>query len=264
MSTDTIVLERSGITPFLHRYEAPARVGLKVNAYRGYEVEGLARALAAPDLADCPLECVMVGDSYFMTHLGRSSTVLSGPEEREWAMSTLVALVAEVREALDAFFPAHRRPFLLADLPDGATGEVPLALAAGERFRAAGADAVKLELAGDRDLDCLQALAVSGCTALGHLGYTPQSGALSRHGDTLDGARQMFAQARRVRDAGAAGLIVEMVSEPVNQALSLPTADGIPLYSVFSGRAEFGGQSLNIWDAVVRPARGSRFFPPPR
>ncbi|MGF1431047.1 3-methyl-2-oxobutanoate hydroxymethyltransferase [Kitasatospora sp. LaBMicrA B282] len=262
MSTDTIVLERSGITPFLHRYQAPARVGLKVNAYRGYEVEGLARALAAPDLADCPLECVMVGDSYFMTHLGRSSTVLADAAEREWALGTLVGLVAEVRAALDACFPAHRRPFLLADLPDGATATPAAALAAGERFRAAGADAVKVELAGDRDLECLEALALTGGTTLGHLGYTPQRGALSRHGDSVEDAQRMFARARRVRDAGAAGLIVEMVSEPVNQALSRPDPDGIPLYSVFSGRAEWGGQSLNVWDAVVRPAGRSRFFPP--
>ncbi|MFD7448433.1 3-methyl-2-oxobutanoate hydroxymethyltransferase [Kitasatospora sp. NPDC059827] len=262
MSTDTVVLEHSGLAPFLRRYDAPSRVGLKVNAYRGYEVEGLARALEAPELADCPLECVMVGDSYFMTHLGRPSTALADDAEREWAMATLTGLVAEVREAIDAHFPAHRRPFLLADLPDGATASPAAALAAGERFRAAGADAVKVELAGDGDLDCLEALARTGGTTLGHLGYTPQRGELSRHGDSVEGAERMFAQARRVRDAGAAGLIVEMVSEPVNRALSRPDAAGIPLYSVFSGRAEWGGQSLNVWDAVVRPARGGRFFPP--
>jgi hypothetical protein len=31
---------------------------------------------------------------------------------------------------------------------------------------------------------------------------------------------------------------------------------------VFSGRARWGGQSLNIWDAVVRPARNAKYFPP--
>ncbi len=262
MSTETIVLERSGIAPFLRRYDSPARMGLKVNAYRDYEVEGLARALDAPDLADCPLECVMVGDSYFMTHLGRSSTALTHPDEWEWALRTLVKLVAQVRTALNAAFPVHRRPFLLADLPDGATRDVAAALSAGARFREAGADAVKAEVADGRDLECLEALAANGLTALGHLGYAPQRGVLTRHGDTPDGASRMFAQARRVRDAGARGLIVEMVSEPVNQALSRPDPAGIPLYSVFSGRAAWGGQSLNVWDAVVRPARGSRFFPP--
>ncbi|WP_149183705.1 3-methyl-2-oxobutanoate hydroxymethyltransferase [Streptomyces sp. TRM49041] len=250
------------LSPYLWRYGSPAQLGLKVNAYRGYEIEGLAQALRTPDLADSPVECVMVGDSYFMTHLGRPGTVMSGAAEQEWALATLVGLVAEVRKSTDAEFTAARRPFLLADLPDGATRDTGTARAAAGRFAAAGADAVKVEVAGEAELRCVEAVAATGLPTLAHLGYTPQLTRLGRHGDAVDDAMELFAQARRARDAGACGLIVEMVSEPVNQALSRPHPEGLPVYSVFSGRARWGGQSLNLWDAVVRPAKAGRYFPP--
>ncbi|WP_129306970.1 3-methyl-2-oxobutanoate hydroxymethyltransferase [Streptomyces sp. L2] len=250
------------LAPYLRRYTSPAQLGLKINAYRGYEIEGLAEALAVPDLADSPVECVMVGDSYFMTHLGRPGTVMSGAAERDWALTTMAGLVDEVRDALDRHFTPDRVPFLLADLPDGATASPAAARQAAARFRAAGADAVKIEVAGDSELACVEAVAATGLPVLAHLGYTPQLTALTRHGDAVDDALGLFAEARRARDAGACGLVVEMVSEPVNQALSRPHPAGLPLYSVFSGRARWGGQSLNLWDAVVRPARPGRYFPP--
>ncbi|MEU5210125.1 3-methyl-2-oxobutanoate hydroxymethyltransferase [Streptomyces sp. NPDC020742] len=265
MTVDTTVARpaaAAALAPYLHRYDSPAQLGLKINAYRGYEVEGLAEALRVPDLHDAPVECVMVGDSYFMTHLGRSGTTLTGDAEQEWGLATLTGLVAEVRKAMDAEFPAARRPFLLADLPDGATRSPATARAAADRFVAAGADAVKIEVAGEGEFDCIEAVAATGTPTLAHLGYTPQSGGLARHGDALDGALALFAQARRARAAGGCGLIVEMVSEAVNQALSRPHPEGLPLYSVFSGRARWGGQSLNLWDAVVRPVPGGRYFPP--
>jgi ketopantoate hydroxymethyltransferase len=263
MSADLTAPPLTGaLAPYLWRHESPAQLGLKINAYRGHEIEGLAKALRAPDLVDSPVECVMVGDSYFMTHLGRSTTVMSGAAERDWALSTMVGLVAEVREAMDREFAPSRTPFLLADLPDGTTAGPAAARAAAARFTRAGADAVKIEVDGADQLRCVEAVAATGLPTLAHLGYTPQLTSLGRHGDAVDDALELFARARRARDAGACGLIVEMVSEPVNQALSRPHPAGLPVYSVFSGRARWGGQSLNLWDAVVRPANQGRYFPP--
>lgn len=252
----------SALAPYLHRYRVPAQLGIKINAYRDYEVAALAQAVRTPALRDSPIECVMVGDSYFMTHLGRPSTVLAGAAEHRWGLDCLAGLTAEVRATLDREFPADRRPFLLADMPDGTTASTASARAAAARFAEAGADAVKIEVTGPREVRCVAAVAQAGALTLAHIGYAPQRAVLSRHGETLEEALALFAQARRLRDAGACGLIVEMVSEPVNQALARPHRDGIPVYSVFSGRARWGGQSLNVWDAVVRPARGTRYFPP--
>ncbi|MGH2689241.1 MAG: hypothetical protein ACRDKW_10610, partial [Actinomycetota bacterium] len=115
------------------RYEDPGHVGLKVNLYRAWEVAGLGMALAQEDLRNCPIECVMVGDSYLMTHLGRSSTRVE-PAERQWALETLAALVAEVRGALAAELTNGRRPFLIADFPDGWALDPTSAVRAAERF----------------------------------------------------------------------------------------------------------------------------------
>jgi ketopantoate hydroxymethyltransferase len=263
MSVETVLpMTRSALAPYLHRYRAPAQLGIKINAYRDYEVAALAEAVSVPVLRDSPIECLMVGDSYFMTHLGHASTAFDDPGEQRRALDTLVELVTEVRTALDKEFPAHRRPFLLADMPDGTTVDTAVARDASARFLDAGADAVKIEIAGADELGCVDAVAGTGALTLAHLGYSPQRGTLGRYGDAVDGALALFRQARRVRDAGACGLIVEMVSEPVNQALTRPHRDGLPIWSVFSGRARWGGQSLNIWDAVVRPGRNARYFPP--
>ncbi|GAA4013696.1 hypothetical protein GCM10022384_67490 [Streptomyces marokkonensis] len=250
------------IRPYLHRYTSPAKLGIKVNLYRDIEVEGLAQALRAPDLADCPVECLMVGDSYFMTHLGRPGTAMRDDQERAWALEVMLGLVAEVHASMGASLPRARRPFLLADLPDGAADTIAGAASAAERFMAAGADAVKIEAVGPESLYCAEAVAKLDIPTVVHLGYTPQRGDLTRRGNTIDDAAALFAEARRARDAGACGLVLEMVSEPVNAALSRPGPGSLPVYSVFSGRAEYGGYSLNVWDAVVRSAVPRQLFPP--
>jgi len=74
------------------RYEDPFQPGIKVNLYRDYEYRAMARAVAA--LPMCDIESVMVGDSYFMTHLGRSSTQLDRATSLQ-ALELLPPLIAE-------------------------------------------------------------------------------------------------------------------------------------------------------------------------
>jgi ketopantoate hydroxymethyltransferase len=244
------------------RYESPAHLGLKVNLYRDSEVMGLARALTHNDLRGAPLESVMVGDSYFMTHLGRPSTRLVDADERRWGLETLTALVAEVRSAINAYLPEERLPYLIGDIPDGSASDPDVMLRAAELFLAAGANAIKLEAGTSEAMICLEAAVHRNIPSILHLGYTPQTGSLARYGNTTYQAFQIFSAARRARDAGASAIVLEMVSEPVNQALSAPNRASIPIYSIFSGRAPFGGQSLNVWDATFRPKAPRRFFPP--
>lgn len=242
------------------RFESPARVGIKVNLYRECEVEGLALALERPDLATCPVECLMVGDSYFMTHLGRRTTKL-GPDERAEALDTMVDLVAEVRAAMDATLPRNRMPYLIGDMPDGSADDTLTMLRTADRFLSAGGDVVKVELGTRGTLASVEAAARRGIATIVHLGYTPQSGRLTRYGETVGEAETMFAAARAARDAGACAIVLEMVSEAVGQALSVPAPSSLPVYSIFSGKAAFGGQSLNAWDSVFLPAGPRRYFP---
>jgi ketopantoate hydroxymethyltransferase len=242
------------------RYTARQPVGLKVNLYTGVEVEGLARMVHGP-VPDAPMECVMVGDSFFSTHLGRPSTRLATVAEQAWGLSILIAQVAEVRVAMDTLLPADTA-YLLADLPDGTLDDTTSAMTAARRMVDAGADAVKVEVADLSVLGRVECIAGAGVPVVAHLGYTPQRGAPRRRGDDYDDARRLFAAARRARDAGACAVVLEMVSEVVNRALNLPAPDSLPVYSIFSGSAPYCGQTLNVWDAVFRPPTPRRYFPP--
>jgi diaminobutyrate-2-oxoglutarate transaminase len=243
------------------RWTSSPPIGIKVNLYRAFEVAALA-AVTAEDPAAFRLECVMVGDSYLMTHLGRSSTRLETPSDREWALDLMVSLVSEVRDEMDRVFAGADAPYLLGDLPEGATETPAKAVESARRMVDAGAEAIKVEIADDHTLATLERLSESDVPIVAHLGYTPQGGQLRRHGDSLPDALAIFALARRARDAGAFAIVLEMVSEVVNRALSCPREGALLTYSIFSGRAPYGGQSLNVWDAVFRRSRPSKYFPP--
>lgn len=242
------------------RARQTAPVAIKINLYNALEAAAVLEAIAATRSAEA-VECFMVGDSYLMTHLGNASTQLETRAQQDWFLNVMISLVGEVSRALAPLHTA-RRPFLIADLPDGAATTPARCLAAAERLAAAGAEAYKLEITSAGSLAVLEALARSGYAVLAHIGYTPQGGTNRRYGDTLDEARELFTYARAARDHGACGLTLERVSEPVNRALCHPRPSALPIYSIFSGRAPGGGQSLNVWDSVFLPECPRKYFPP--
>jgi len=245
------------------RFAEPQNAPVKVNLYRDYEVCALAAALrATADGPACVVETVMVGDSYFMTHLGRSSTRLDTAAERSEGFEQLRALVAEVRIALDSEFPLATRPLLVADFPEGSASDVGSALVSARAMAAAGADLFKLEIVSEHCLSIVDALARAGYAVMGHIGYTPQAGVSRRYGDTLEEALALFTAARRIRAAGAVSLVLERVAAPVHQALALYARGRMQMYGIFSGQASYGGQCLNIWDSVFKPPFTAHFFPP--
>ena len=205
-------------------------------------------------------ECLMVGDSYLTTHLGRSTTHLPTPEDMAWFQDLSCGLLAGVDKMLDQLAPP--RVYLLADLPDGSAESPSRALTCAQRFLSAGADAVKLEIEGETGLRCLEVLAHKGISVHAHIGFLPQKAEKRRRGLSVADCRCLAGLARAVRDAGADALVLEMVSRALNERLSIYHPRGLPVYSIFSGSAPGGGQSLNVWDAVVRPSFKARLFPP--
>jgi ketopantoate hydroxymethyltransferase len=242
---------------------APDKGYFKINLYKGAEVQGLAKALAlAPELERaCTVECVMVADSYLMTHLGRTSTVLHDEHARVWFQGLMLELMTEVHSALQTHFPAQKRPLLMADMPDGTTASVDAAKRMAQAYLARGADYVKMEVPNARDLEIFASLA-SEFPMVAHLGYAPQGNQNRRYGTTVDECLELFAKAREVRDMGAVGMVLERVDVNVNQALSRPNPKGLPIHSIFSGFTAGGGQSLNIFDSVIKPDFNASFFPP--
>jgi ketopantoate hydroxymethyltransferase len=247
----------------LRRRALPTRPRLKINLYKGIETEAVADAAAAlaATSGESGIDCLMVGDSYLMTHLGGSPTRIGDPVEQRRVLALLIGLMAEVRRARDACF-GPSGPWLMADFPDGSAGEVESARRSTDAMAGAGAECVKLELGNEAAFAVLERLSAKGVPVAAHIGYTPQARLNRRYGVNGQEAAALFAEARRARDAGAVALVLERVTNAVHERLAAPAADALPVYAIFSGAVPGTGQSLNIWDAVVRPDFAAKAFPP--
>lgn len=235
---------------------------LKINLYRDYEVRALARAHDGSMLLRqaTRIDCVMVSDSYLMTHLGRGSTKLSDGEQALF-LEIMTTLVREVAHSVARGFAGQPLPYVVGDMPDGAAADRERAIRSADAMRRAGADVVKLEVVGEETVDIIHALVRQGFRVMAHIGYTPQGGERSRVGGSAQAVADLFALARRVRAAGAESLVLEKVDELVHRALA-DHPDTIPTFAIFSGKSDRGGQSVNVWDAVFRPGFKARYFPP--
>ena len=94
-----------------------------------------------------------------------------------------------------------------------------------------GAQAVKLEGGGPEIEAAVRAVTRLGVPVMGHLGFTPQSvhalGGFRVQGRESEAANLMVEQARRLQDAGAFSVVLELVpaavAARVTEALSIPT-----------------------------------------
>jgi ketopantoate hydroxymethyltransferase len=236
---------------------------LKINLYHDYEVEAVATAAQRLERKGYPVrvECIMVSDSYLMTHMGQKATSLQSSSAQKEFFQKMKRLTQEVSDAVASSFSSASRPFVLADMPDGSTTTPEKAIDHATQMMMVGADAVKLEIFSVDRFEIVQALSEAGIPVVSHLGYTPQNGENRSFANSLDEAVQLFEHARMARDAGSIGLVLERVNELVNQCLCRPSLYSIPIYSIFSGQADWGGQSLNVWDSIFKPDFPGMFFP---
>lgn len=234
---------------------------IKLNLYRDYEVDAVAKAMTDSPVLQMGvrLDCLMVSDSYLMTHLGRDSTRLARGEQTLF-LEIMAGLVKEVSHRTKQLFP-HEAPYIVGDMPDGSVVNGDIAVRSADRMRRAGADVVKLEVHSETVVPIVERLTREGFRVMAHLGYTPQGGDGRRVGGSLDGARALFALARQVRDAGAESIVLEKVDEFVHRVL-VDRPEALPSYAIFSGKSDTGGQSLNIWDSVFKPGFQAQYFPP--
>src|SRR5262249_25942065 len=184
--------------------------GEKVAALTAYDFP-MARLL---DEVGVPL--LLVGDSLGMVVLGYPDTTGVTMQEMEH----------HVRAAARA----KPRALLAADLPYRSYETVESALTNARRLVAAGAEAIKAE--GGRDiLPQVQAILASGIPFLGHLGMLPQhvheEGGYHVKGKTEGEQEALLADAEALDQAGAFGVVLELVAAPVarqlTQRISIPT-----------------------------------------
>ena len=219
---------REKITPGWLR-AAKAR-GEKIPALTAYDYP-TARLL---DEAGVPV--LLVGDSVGMVVLGYPDT-------------THVTL-DEIRHHVAAVARAKTRALVLGDLPYHTYATPEAALASARALMDAGAEAVKLE-GGVAFASTIRALVDAGIPTMGHIGMLPQSvkeeGGYKIKGRTEEEKSRLRADAQAIQEAGAFGIVLELVEAELAREISASIA--IPTIGIGSGQG-CDGQILVTHDLI--------------
>ncbi len=161
---------------------------------------------------------VLVGDSLGMVVQGHSSTIPVKLEHMIYHSEIVVRVTG--------------RPLIIGDLPFLSYNISPeQALTnAGRLMQEAGVGAVKLE-GGEAIAPTIARVVKAGIPVMAHIGMTPQSvnqfGGFRVQGREIQSARQLMRDALVVQEAGAFGVVLELVPGPlaafVSQKLVIPT-----------------------------------------
>lgn len=213
-----------GATPGAPGSEAPRRLTIRDIARRRADgarivVVTAYDALFGRLVDEAGVDIVLVGDSLGNVFAGHDSTI---PVTLEHMIYHGAAVARGVRRAL-----------LVVDMPF-LTWQVSEAQAlenGGRLVQQTGAQALKLEGAGEESVRAVRALVRVGVPIMGHLGFTPQSvhqlGGFRVQGRDADAAQRLIDDARRLEDAGAFSLVLELLpaalAERVTEAVSIPT-----------------------------------------
>lgn len=164
------------------------------------------------------VDIVLVGDSLANVALGYNSTQSVG-------MTEMLIFTGAVSRGVNRALVIGDMPFMsyTVSIEDGIRN-------CGEMIKA-GANAVKIEGCNDYILTLIKRLTDSGIPVLGHLGFTPQSvntlGGHAIQGKTLDTTNTILKQAKKLEEAGAFAIVLELVPEEsakyITENINIPT-----------------------------------------
>jgi 3-methyl-2-oxobutanoate hydroxymethyltransferase len=176
-------------------------------------------ALFARIVDEAGVDVILVGDSVGNVVAGFESTI-------PVTLGQMIYHAAAVRRGASRALLVIDMPFLTYQV----TVERAV-LNCGRAVQRSGVNAVKMEGAGDQVVRAVAAVVEIGVPVMGHLGFTPQSvNALGgfrvqARGDTA--AQRLLDDARRLEDAGAFAVVLELVpadvAARVTEALQIPT-----------------------------------------
>ena len=184
------------------------------------------------------VDSILVGDSYGMVILGYESTIPVTVEE-------LLPICRAVKRGATL-------PLLIGDLPFMSFQVSPeeAVRTAGRFIKEGGMEAVKVE-GGKAAAPTIRAIANAGIPVLGHIGVTPQTATLHGgyriQGRDAESGRELIRDASSIEEAGAFGIVLEMVTEEVAKAISETVK--IPTIGIGSGRF-CDGQVLVLHDLI--------------
>jgi 3-methyl-2-oxobutanoate hydroxymethyltransferase len=178
--------------------------------------------------------------------------------------STLSVTVDELLPLVRAVVKSTKRAFVIGDLPFGSYEDGPSqALETSIRFmKEGGSHAVKFE-GGVRVAEQIRKVTDAGIPVMGHIGFTPQSEHLLggyRVQGRGDDAKRLLADAHAVQEAGAFGVVLEMV--PGDLAARVTAELDIPTVGIGAG-PDCDAQVL-VWQDMLGLRRGriQRFVKP--
>ena len=207
------------------------RKGKKISVLTSYDY-----ALAS--LCDkAGVDILLVGDSAGMVVLGYENTIPVTMEQ----MEIFVGAVSR----------AKQNALIVGDLPFMSyQASISDAISNSGRLIKAGADAVKLE-GGSAMADTVSAITETGIPVMGHIGFQPQTTALTQgykvQGKTFEAAKQLIEDAKALEEAGAFSIALEMVTHEVSKIIS--ESIDIPTIGIGSG-VDCDGQVLVVHDIL--------------
>ncbi|HET6517904.1 MAG TPA: 3-methyl-2-oxobutanoate hydroxymethyltransferase [Nitrosopumilaceae archaeon] len=183
------------------------------------------------------VDVLLVGDSAGMVVLGYENTLPVTMEQ----MEIFVGAVSR----------AKQNALVVGDLPFMSyQASITDAIANSGRLIKSGADAVKLE-GGAAMADTVSAIVETGIPVMGHIGFQPQTTALSQgykvQGRTADQAIRLIEDAKALEEAGVFSIALEMVSHEVSKIIS--ESISIPTIGIGSG-INCDGQVLVVHDIL--------------
>jgi len=207
------------------------KAGKKISVITSYDY-----ALAS--LCDkAGVDILLVGDSAGMVILGYENTIPVTMEQ----MEIFVGAVSR----------AKQNALIVGDLPFMSyQASISDAITNSGRLIKAGADTVKLE-GGSAMADTISAIVETGIPVMGHIGFQPQTTALSQgykvQGRTFETAKQLIEDAKALEEAGAFSIVLEMVTQEVSKIIS--ESIDIPTIGIGSG-VHCDGQVLVVHDIL--------------
>ena len=198
------------------------------------------------------IDILLVGDSAGMVMLGYENTIPVTMQQ----MCTFTSAVSR----------AKNDSLLVADLPFMSyQSSISDALRNSGRLIKAGADAVKLE-GGAEIAKTISAIVDIGIPVMGHIGLQPQTAILSEgykvQARDSEAAMNLINDAKRIEEAGAFAITLEMTSHQVAEIISKKIS--IPTIGIGSG-AGCDGQVLVLQDLLgmydkIKPKFAKRYM----
>jgi len=190
-------------------------------------------------ISNSNIDSILVGDSLGMVVQGHDSTLPVTLDE-------MIYHTKAVKRGCSNKYVITDLPFLSYQT----SLEVALT-SAGKVMKETGADAIKIEGGGYRNLEVIRNLTEMGVPVMGHLGLTPQSfqvlGGYKVQGKEPKHAEKILQDAIEIQNAGAFSLVLEMIPEELGEAISKSL--NIPTIGIGAG-SKTDGQVLVLYDLL--------------